>query len=425
MNSDLGERAQGMLIQPFIGLRPLSALVQQMAAPPYDVLDRQEALQLASSNPYSFLHVSKAEIDLPADISPYDLKVYQTARQNLQHMKEQGWLVRDGEPSLYLYRLVMGDRQQVGVVAAAAVAGLESERIKRHEFTRPDKEQDRTLHASTIGAHSGPVFLTFRSTEKIASLVARGCACDPLYDFTASDGVVHTLWRLADQALISELVAAFEALEAVYIADGHHRSAAALAIAKKQRSLATGEEQGGGEPLYERFLTVLFPADQVQIMDYNRVVRDLNGLTPEAFLQKVQERFTVTPSSVPVRPKREHEFGLFLAGAWYRLTLAEDWINAQDPVARLDVSLLNVHLLEPILGIMDPRRDPRIDFVGGIRGLEVLVEQVQSGEMAVAIALYPTQLTDVMAVADAGQVMPPKSTWFEPKLRDGLIIQEI
>ncbi|MBF0371400.1 MAG: DUF1015 domain-containing protein [Magnetococcales bacterium] len=413
---------QAPLIQPFCGLRPLPQLVEKVAAPPYDVLNREEARKMAEGNPHSFLRVSKADIELSPDISPYDPLVYETAKANLEKMRQNGWLQKDDQACFYLYRLRQGPREQTGIVVAASVDALVSGRIKKHEFTRPDKEKDRTDHAATVQAHSGPVFLTFRHTEAIHQLFKTGTAGTPVYDFTASDSVHHTLWVIQDSTLIEELSAAFNTLPCVYIADGHHRSAASVRVRDRY-----AESRGGlqADDPANRFLCVLFPDDQVDILDYNRVVRDLNGLSVEAFLKRVGDRFTVTESQEPVRPGKPHEFGMFVAGQWFKLVLDGALIDENDPVARLDVGLLNVHLLDPILGIHDPRRDSRIDFVGGSRGLENLMERVGSGEMAVAFSMYPTDLQDVMAVADANQVMPPKSTWFEPKLRDGMVIQEL
>ena len=412
------------LIKPFPGWRPRPGLERQVAAPPYDVLDSDEARRLAAGNPHSFLHVSKAEIDLDAGIPAGDDRVYETARANFQRMRDDGVLVQDPRDCLYLYRLIMDGREQVGVVATAAVAAYRQNRIKKHEFTRPDKEADRTNHAQRIGAHSGPVFLIHRHAAAIDALVRQGMAAAPVNDFVADDGIRHTLWQVDDPELIERLTATFDALPAVYVADGHHRSAAAQCVQKRisDQLRAEGGAVTGEEP-WNWFLTVLFPDSQVRILDYNRVVRDLNGLSAAAFLERISDVFTVTPSATPVRPARKHRFGLYLAGRWHELALDPARVDRSDPVARLDVALLSQHLLEPVLGITDPRRDTRIDFVGGSRGLAGLMARVDSGEMAAAFALYPTALADLMAVADAGQVMPPKSTWFEPKLRDGLVIQ--
>ncbi len=412
------------LIQPFPGWRPKPELVEQISAPPYDVLNRQEAKELAQDNPISFLHVSKAEIDLPDAVSPYDQEVYETARQRYRKMQDDGLLQKDPDPFLYFYRLIMNGREQLGLVAAASVAAYDQDRIKKHEFTRPQKEDDRTRISATLSAHSGPVFLTYRHSARIDAIAAQWTGnTDPVYDFTADDGVRHTLWVVSDRTVIDDLVEAFEELPSLYVADGHHRSAAASRVAAMRRKEAGSEEPE--ESASQRFLSVLFPDNQMQILDYNRVVTDLNGLSKEEFLQAVADNFNVTNSPSPFKPTQRHDFGMYLAGSWYKLQLAADKVDTNDPVARLDVSLLNQYLLEPIMGIDDPRRDPRIDFVGGIRGLQGLMERVDSGEMAVAFSVYATDLSDLMSVADTGRVMPPKSTWFEPKLRDGLVIQEI
>ena len=411
------------LIQPFPGWRPKAELVERVSAPPYDVLNRQEAAKLALDNPDSFLHVSKAEIDLPEEVSPYDQLVYETARKRFTKMQESGLLQQDPAPYLYLYRLEMDGREQLGLVAAASVEAYNQGRIKKHEFTRPAKEDDRTKISDALSAHSGPVFLTYRHSSRIDELAANWIASTPpVYDFTASDGIHHTLWVVTDKAVLDGLVAAFEALPSLYVADGHHRSAAASRVAALRRDKAPATEE---EISADRFLSVIFPDDQMHILDYNRVVCDLNGLSNTQFLATVAKNFTVTPSPTPFKPFQRNSFGMYLSGEWYQLQLAPEKIDETDPVARLDVSLLNQHLIDPILGIHDPRRDPRIDFVGGIRGLQGLMDRVDSGEMKVAFSMYPTALAELMSVADAGQVMPPKSTWFEPKLRDGLVIQEI
>ena len=410
------------LIQPFPGWRPRPGLAKKVAAPPYDVLTSAEARQAVVGNPDSFLLVSKAEISLENGISPDDNRVYQAAASRLGKMRQKGVLVQDPRPCLYIYRLCMDGRNQTGVVAAASVDAYFANRIKKHEYTRPDKETDRTRHAEALSAHTGPVFLTYRQTTPIDTLVARCIeASPPKEDFTCNDGVRHTLWMVNNPDPIAALVLAFEALPALYIADGHHRTAAAGRICQTRRG--AGLENSAGPS--GRFLSVLFPDNQVKILDYNRVVRDLNGLSVADFLEQVGQRFSLLPADKPVRPAKHHEFGLYVAGVWYRLLLDSAKVDKADPVGRLDVALLNAHLLDPLLGITDPRRDPRIDFVGGIRGLSGLSSRVDSGEMAVAFSLFPTTLQELMDVADAGQVMPPKSTWFEPKLRDGLVVQAI
>ncbi|MBF0178247.1 MAG: DUF1015 domain-containing protein [Magnetococcales bacterium] len=410
------------LIQPFPGWRPRPDRVREVAAPPYDVLNRTEAATMARGNPHSFLHVSKAEIDLDPKISPHDAQVYQRARHNFLAMQESGILLQDSCPSLYVYRLVQGGHQQTGLVAAISVDAYLTDRVKKHEHTRPDKEDDRTRIADTLGANSGPVFLTYRHERSIDQVLDQVVRREPVFDFVADDGIRHTLWVVSEKAFIDQLVGLFDTLAALYIADGHHRAAAASRVSRARRA-----ERGSctGEEPFNRFMGVMFPDDQVRILEYNRVVRDLSGMTPETFLARVAERFDLQPDNQPVQPDRPHVFGMFLRDRWYRLTCRIDLASLQDPIARLDVSILQNHLLEPLLEIKNPRVDDRIDFVGGIRGLTGLVERVRSGEMAVAFSLHPTSVTDLMTVADAGGVMPPKSTWFEPKLRDGMVIQGI
>jgi uncharacterized protein (DUF1015 family) len=398
------------LIRPFAGLRPVAGHAEDVVAPPYDVLSTAEARLRAAGRPWSFLHISKPEIDLPETTDPYAPEVYERAASNLQSMLQQQILVRDTEPCYYVYRMQMGDHRQTGLVAAASVAAYNSNRIRKHEFTRPDKEDDRVRQIEALHAQTGPVLLAYESQADVDALLQGVTARDPDVNLTADDGIGHTLWVVRDPAVIRQISTAFDAMKSLYIADGHHRSAAASRVAV---SHADNEAASW-------FLTVIFPHRQMQILDYNRVVRDLGGLSPESFLARVTERFRVTPAAAPVHPQDPGHFGMYLAGQWYQLTIPADKIPS-DPVGRLDVSLLADQLLAPILGIDDPRRDSRIDFVGGIRGLGELEKRVDSGEMAVAFSMHPTRMEDLMAVADAGEVMPPKSTWFEPKLADGLV----
>lgn len=398
------------LISPFAGLRPVSERAADVLAPPYDVLNSDEARVRAHGRPWSFLHVSKAEIDLPEGTDPYAPEVYGRAADNLRHMVEAGVLVRDTLPCYYVYRLKMGEHVQTGLVAAASIGAYDSNRIRRHEFTRPAKEDDRVRQIEALNAQTGPVLLACRSDPAVNEILARVTGDMPEVDLVADDGICHSLWVVRDRALIDDITHRFDAMPALYIADGHHRSAAASRIAAGR-----GLQGDAGT-----FLTVIFPHDQMLILDYNRVVRDLHGLSPENFLARVSERFSLSPSTSPVSPEGPGRFGMYLPGQWYALQIGDGRIP-DDPVGRLDVSLLADNLLAPLLGIDDPRRDPRIDFVGGIRGLQELERRVDSGEMAVAFSMYPTRMEDLMAVADAGEVMPPKSTWFEPKLADGLV----
>jgi len=406
------------LIRPFPGLRPAPGRAAEVAAPPYDVMSAAEARQMVEGKPWSFLHISRPEVDLPEDTDPYAPLVYAKARENLGRMLAEGVLVRDPAPRYYVYRLTMGTHTQTGLVAAASVAAYDADRIKKHEFTRPVKEDDRVRQIDALNAQTGPVFLVYRSAAEIDAMLAAVTEGDAAVDITAADGVRHALWVVADDRVIARLSDAFDALDALYVADGHHRSAAASRIAAARRS---ANPDHTGEEAYNYFLAVIFPHNQMQILAYNRLVKDLHGLDAAAFLRRVAVPFRVQPSAAPVSPERPAEFGMYLDGTWYRLTMDPARIPWDDPVARLDVSLLQDNLIEPLLGIVDPRRDERIDFVGGIRGLAGLQQRVDNGDMRVAFALYPTRMEGLMAVADAGEVMPPKSTWFEPKLADGLV----
>ena len=400
------------LIRPFAGLRPLPERAEDVVAPPYDVLNSAEARERAAGKPMSFLHISKAEIDLAEGIDPYDPAVYAKAAENLDKLVSEGVLMREDKPCYYVYRLTMGDHVQTGLVAAASVKHYDTNRIRKHEFTRPAKENDRVRQIEALNAQTGPVLLAYKSEAEIDALLQKVTDDAPLYDLTADDGIGHEFWRVDDQDTIDKISAAFDAMDAIYIADGHHRSASASRVAKTKG--------GTDEDMSHYFLSVIYPHNQMKIFDYNRVVTDLNGLSKDEFLNKVAEKFTCTKEDSPVKPAKSAEFGMYLDGEWYRLTINTDLIP-NDPVARLDVSLLANNLLEPVLAISDPRTDPRIDFVGGIRGLEGLEKRVNSGEMAVAFSMFATSMEDLMAVADANEVMPPKSTWFEPKLADGLI----
>ena len=402
------------LIRPFAALRPAPGRAADVIAPPYDVLNTEEARQLANGKPWSFLHISKPEIDLPEGADPYAPEVYAKAAENLRAMIAAGTLRRDERPCYYVYRLVMGEHVQTGLVAAASVAAYDANRIRKHEFTRPDKEDDRVRQIDALNAQTGPVLLAYPDSPEIDAILAQASTGEPEADAVAESGVRHTLWVIRDEAAIASLTGYFEALPALYIADGHHRSAAASRIAAARRSVDSDAQAS-----HNSFLAVLFPHHQMRIMDYNRLIRDLNGLSEAEFLNRVAENFAVSASAAAVSPAQPGEFGLYLGGRWLCLVIDPSRVP-QDPVGRLDVSLLHDHLIEPILGIADARRDKRIDFVGGIRGLAELERRVDSGEMALAFALHPTRMVDLMAVADAGEVMPPKSTWFEPKLADGM-----
>ena len=399
-----------MDIFPFAALRPAAGLAGKIACLPYDVMDAAEARRMAEGNPLSFLHVVRSEIDVPEDADPFDPYVYDTARENLQSLLAEGSLVREKEPSLYLYRQTAGGRAQTAVVACCPASGLADGTVLRHEKTRKDKEDDRTNHILATRAHTGQVFLCYRDRPEIDALVAAETAAEPLADFVADDGVAHAVWRAKDPAA---LAAAFRAVPNAYIADGHHRAAASFRAAEALRA-------EGGET--QRFMACLFPASQLSVLPYHRSVRDLNGLTPEGFLRAAAERgFSAAAIPAPV-PLPDHSCAVRLPGGWFRLSWSLSDAQAADPVARLDVARLQEDLLAPVLGIGDPRTDPRIYFTGGVRGTGELEKDVASGKAAAAFAMRPTAVEDMMAVADAGALMPPKSTWFEPKLRSGLLV---
>ena len=398
------------LIRPFRALRPAPGRAAAVLAPPYDVLSSAEARERAHEKPWSFLHVSKPEIDLDPAIDPYDRAVYAKAADNLERMIKAGVLVRDDKLAYYVYRLTWRNRTQTGLAAVAALADYQTNRIRKHEHTTPVKEDDRVHQIEAINAQTGPVMMGYPAAPDIDALLARAAGRAPDVDVTADDQVRHQLWVINDEATIGALTRAVDALPALYIADGHHRAAAAARVAEARRGEAASY-----------FLAVLFPHREMTILDYNRVLRHLNGLSPDDLLAKLSERFSVAASHQPVRPVASGEFGMVLAGHWYRLTIKPELVPKNDPIGRLPITLLTKNVIEPIFGVTDPRTDRRIDFVGGSRGLAELERRVASGEMAAAFALYPTQMTDLMAVADAGGIMPPKSTWFEPKLADGMV----
>ena len=406
-------------LRPFRGFRPVPALAKDVAARPYDVLNSDEARSEAQGNSISFLHVGKPEIDLPPGINLYDDAVYQKGKDNLGALISDGVLLEDKIPSFYLYAQHMGKHVQYGLVGCASVHEYMNDTIKKHELTRRDKEDDRTKHVKVTNAHSGPIFLTYRANPQIDGIVDAVRSGNPTVDFVANDGIGHQLWVIQDEATVNAIEAAFATVPYLYVADGHHRSAAAARVGK-ERADANPNHNGSEE--YNFFLAVLFPHNQLRIMDYNRVVKDLNGHLPDAFLLRIGEKFTVTKAVGDGRPAMKGEVGMYVNHVWYTLAAHPDLLRNTDPVEVLDVSLLQKHLLTPVLGIDDPRTNKRIDFVGGIRGLKELEKRVDSGEMAVAFAMYPTSLDELMAIADAGKIMPPKSTWFEPKLRDGMVV---
>jgi uncharacterized protein (DUF1015 family) len=407
------------VIRPFNALRPQAERAPQVAAVPYDVVNTEEARALVSGNPWSFLHVSRPEIDLPAGTPIYSDEVYAKAVDNFGKLIRDCPLVVEETPSLYLYRLIMGDHEQIGLVACCSVDEYDRDIIRKHERTRRDKEDDRTRHIMVLRAQTGPVFLTYRDRPGISSLVRNALVGNPpLYDFVANDDIRHTTWRVPNY---DPLVEAFKDVPYLYIADGHHRAASASRARAELKETAfsfIGNEE------YNFFQCVLFPDTQLRILPYNRVVRDLNGLSPEEFLSRVREKFAVTEdASSP--PSERGRFGMYLDGRWYGLALRNDAKTTAGVVESLDVSILQDRLLDPILGVQDVRTDKRIDFVGGIRGVEELEKLVNQGKAAVAFSLFPTTIDDLLKVSDAGEIMPPKSTWFEPKLRDGLLSHQI
>jgi uncharacterized protein (DUF1015 family) len=398
------------LIKPFRALRPAPRRAAEVLAPPYDVLSSAEARTRATGKPWSFLHISKPEIDLDPATNPYDEAVYAKAAENLAKMVADGVLIRDAQPCYYVYRLTWRGHMQTGVACVASLADYATNRIRKHELTTPVKEDDRVRQIEAVNAQTGPVMIGYPNAPEIDALLAQAAAGKPEVDVTADDGVRHQLWVIADDSTIGKLTRAFDALPAIYIADGHHRSAAAARVAAAHK----------GEGSHGYFLSVIFPEREMTILDYNRVVKGLNGRSAEQFLTDLTKSFSVAPSAEPVRPASAHEFGMYLAGRWYRLKVHPELVP-NDPIGRLPITVLTRNVIEPLLGIKDPRTDKRIDFIGGARGLEGLEAHVKTGEMAVAFALYPTQMRDLMAVADAGGIMPPKSTWFEPKLADGMV----
>ena len=400
-------------IQAFTGLRPASALVSEVACVPYDVVNREESAALAAGKPHTLLRVDRAEIDLPPDTDPYSDAVYEKARENFLALQNDGALIRETGPCIYLYQQRMGAHVQTGLAAVCHIEDYERDIIKKHERTRPDKENDRTRLIGTLSADTGPVFLTYRDSEAIDALTAGALKTEPLYDFTAPDGIQHTVWRVAGG---ESFVEAFRNVPVAYVADGHHRTASACRVGRERREANpahTGSED------YNWFLAVLFPASQLQILPYNRAVKDLHGHTKDAFLEAVGRAFVFKSAGSPT-PSRPGDIRMYLDGAWHGLAWRPE--ADADPISQLDVTALQDRLLAPILGIDDPRTSKRIEFIGGIRGPEELVKLVDSGKAAVAFSMYPTTVEQLMAIADAGQIMPPKSTWFEPKLRSGLFI---
>ncbi|MCP4216423.1 MAG: DUF1015 domain-containing protein [bacterium] len=404
-------------IEPFKGLRPTKELVEKVSSPPYDVLNSQEAKELTKNNPYSFLRITKPEVDLPDGINNYSDPVYAKARENFLKFQEDKILVQDTEKCFYLYKQIWGDHVQVGLVAGASVQDYQDDVIKKHEYTREEKENDRIRHIETLDANTGPVFLTFKQKDGIDGLFQEAMAKDPEYDFKTASGVHHIFYVVDDTALIDRIKKAFTTIDFLYVADGHHRSASGTNI-KIKRQKANPNHTGDEE--YNFFLSVIFPDNQMKILPYNRVVKDIKGMCKAEFFLKVSEKFDYEETEIKT-PQKGDEFCLYIDGKWYKLTAKKGSYDADDPVLALDVAILQENLLAPILGIENPRKDTRIDFVGGIRGTDELERLVNSGKFKLALSCHPTSIGQLFKVADSGNVMPPKSTWFEPKLESGLV----
>jgi len=415
------------IVKAFKGIRPVKELASKIAALPYDVMNSDEAREMVIGNPHSFLHVDRPEIDLDPSVDIHDPKVYEKARENLDRMITDGEYTQDEEPCIYIYRQIMNGRSQTGIVFCASIDDYMNNIIKKHEFTRADKEEDRINHVDYCDANTGPIFLTYKedqiASEIIDAWIQNESKRRPIYNFVAEDGISHIVWVIDNEIIINEIVDLFKEVDYLYIADGHHRSASAVKVGLKRRAENpnyTGDEE------FNYFLAVAFPDNDLMVMDYNRVVKDLNGLTKDELIGKLQEKFTVTESTSeePVKPAKKHTFGMYVENKWYLLEAKDGIYNAKDPIDSLDVAILQNNVLTPILGIEDVRTSDRIDFIGGIRGLKEL-ERRANKDMKIAFSMYPTEVSDIMSVADIGEVMPPKSTWFEPKLRSGLFVHKL
>ncbi|MFW6159884.1 MAG: DUF1015 domain-containing protein [Acidobacteriota bacterium] len=411
-----------IVLRKFEALRPKKGLEKKVASLPYDVLNSEEAREIAKDNPYSFLHVVKPEIDLPPETDVYSPRVYQKARENMDKLQREGILIRETSPRLYIYRQVMGGREQYGIVGCVSAHDYDRDIIKKHELTRKAKEEDRVKIIEKTNVHAGPVFLTYKTQETVDNLVAEAVKEQPLYDFEADDGILHTVW-IVDEPLADRIIDEFKKIDCAYVADGHHRSASAAIVSRRRREANpshTGEEE------YNFFLAVLFPHNQLKIMDYNRVVKYLNGHSEEELLGFLKSIFLIEEKGKePYRPQKKGEVGMYLDDKWYKLEFKPEKVDLSDPVNSLDTALLQNLLLRPFFGIDDPRTSDGIDFIGGIRGLEELKRLVNEGRFKAAFALYPTSIEELMRIADVGEVMPPKSTWFEPKLRSGLLVHSL
>lgn len=409
------------IIKPFKAFRPVKELASKIAALPYDVMDSDEAREMVKDNEYSFLHVDRGEINLPKDIDMYDPVVYETSRNRLNKMIEDGLYIQDEKPCFYIYRQTMKGRSQTGLVSCASIDDYINNIIKKHEKTRAEKELDRINHVDYCDAHTGPIFLTYRDDAQISEIVNKWTKNEPLYDFVSEDGNGHVVWIIDEEETINTLSNLFGNVQYLYIADGHHRTASAAAVGIKRRK---ENPNYTGEEGFNYFLTIAYPDSELEVLDYNRTVKDLNGLSKEDYLKKVEESFIVTKSSEPVKPEVKHTFGMYLDKEWFLLEARDGIFDENDPTDRLDVSILQNNILSPILGIDDPTKSKKIDFIGGIRGLKEL-ERRANKDMKVSFSMYPTTIDDIMSIADAELIMPPKSTWFEPKPRSGIFIHKM
>ncbi|MEN8435800.1 DUF1015 family protein [Clostridium septicum] len=409
------------IVRPFMALRPTEELASKIAALPYDVMNRKEAKEIVHGNEYSFLHVDRAEIDLDDSIDMYDSSVYNKAKENLDKMVDLKWYVQDNIPCLYIYRQIMKGREQTGLVLCTSVDDYRNNIIRKHELTREEKEIDRINHVDACNANTGPIFMTYRENKKITSIIDNWVKKKPIYDFISEDGNGHVVWVIDNKEEVDKLQDLFKDVEYLYIADGHHRSASAVKVAelrRKEKGKYTGDEE------FNFFLSIIYPDSELEVLDYNRTVKDLNNLTKEEFLDRVKEKFIIKHSADRVKPNKKHTFGMYLEKKWYLLEAKGGTYNINDPVEQLDVSILQNNLLNPILGIDDPRKSKRIAFIGGVRGLEELEKRANT-DMKVSFSMFPTSIEDIMNIADSGRIMPPKSTWFEPKPRSGLFIHKL
>ena len=409
------------IVKAFKGIRPVEELASKIAALPYDVMNSEEAREMVKGDKYSFLHVDKPEVDLDPSIDVHDKRVYEKARENLDKKIEDKEYIQDEKPCLYIYRQIMNGRPQTGLVFCASIDDYINNVIKKHEFTRADKEQDRINHVDHCNANTGPIFVTYRENKTVSEIINNWVQKKPVYDFVSEDGISHIVWVIDDESIVNEITTLFKGVENLYIADGHHRSASAVKVGIKRREEKpnyTGEEE------FNYFLAVAFPDNDLMVMDYNRVVKDLNGLTVQELINKLQEKFVISESKEAVKPAKKHTYGMFVENKWYLLEAKDGIFNPKDPIDSLDVAILQKNVLTSILGIEDVRTSDRIDFIGGIRGLKELEKRATS-DMKIAFSMFPTEVSDIMSVADIGEVMPPKSTWFEPKLRSGLFIHKL